>query len=127
MYAVSTVYVFITMAVKFSAGLFLLRLVITRRYRYTIWACLIATFILSVIIAFIMVLGCRPLALLWDQSLIGTCVPEGVHKAANYAASGIAIVDDWVFALLPIPLVYNIQMARPLKLSITFLLGLGIL
>lgn len=43
------------------------------------------------------------------------------------AHSVVSFTADWVFALLPISLVWNIQLNRPTKISLVAILALGLL
>lgn len=37
------------------------------------------------------------------------------------------IILDWLFALLPVPMLWNVNMSRQLKGSLLIILGLGVL
>lgn len=61
---------------------------------------------------------------LWDKSqLHGWCIPQEPHL--RYGTSLTDIVTDVVMLILPIPLVWNLQTSRKVKigLMVTFLTG----
>jgi len=43
----------------------------------------------------------------------------------SYAFSAIDIFFDWAFALIPVPMLWGVQMSKPVKLSLLAVLGLG--
>jgi hypothetical protein len=45
----------------------------------------------------------------------------------GYAFSGMDILFDWLFALLPVPMLWNVKMSRAIKASVFLILGLGVL
>lgn len=69
---------------------------------------------------------CRPLALTWDSSVEGTCMPATHLKFAAYFNSSVAVLTDVLFALLPIPILWNVQMNWKVKSAVAAILSLGI-
>ena len=69
---------------------------------------------------------CRPLALVWDPSVEGTCIAPSNLKFAAFFNSSVAIVTDVLFALLPIPILWNVQMNWKVKSAVAAILSLGI-
>jgi hypothetical protein len=113
-----TIYITAGLA-KIAVALILYRLASTKRMRWII--------IISIIVAAIWTL----VMTLFTSWL---CVKNG---ASSYASSELCsrvgyfrtssnIVIDYFYALLPIYLLWGVQMTRRLKLSVLFLLGLGI-
>ncbi|EMR81919.1 putative integral membrane family protein [Botrytis cinerea BcDW1] len=69
---------------------------------------------------------CRPLKASWDPLTPGVCLEPRIIANFAYAISAETIFFDWLFALLPIPMLWDIKMSLRLKFSIMFILGLGI-
>jgi len=69
---------------------------------------------------------CRPLALTWDTSVEGTCIPPSHLKFAAFFNSSVAALTDIIFALLPVPLLWKVQMNWKVKSAVTATLSLGI-
>jgi hypothetical protein len=46
---------------------------------------------------------------------------------AGYAFSAMDILFDWVFALLPVPMLWDVKISVQIKASLFLILGLGVL
>ncbi len=67
---------------------------------------------------------CRPFAKNWDPLLPGTCG----SSTASFLADGIInIVIDLTMIILPMPLVWQLQMSQQRKLALSAVFALGIL
>lgn len=69
---------------------------------------------------------CRPLALTWDPSVEGTCIPPSNLKFAAFFNSSVAVLTDILFALLPVPILWNVQMNWRVKSAVAGILSLGV-
>lgn len=123
-------YVLDMMFIKLSIGIFLLRIATQKRYRYTIWASIVIVAIWSLVLFFWNLLQCDPISAQWDYRLLENpenhCVsPQAIVDAA-YALSVMTILSDWLYALLPIPMVWNVKMTKQAKATVVLILGLGI-
>ena len=67
---------------------------------------------------------CRPFAKYWDSLLPGTC---GSPKASFLADGIINLVIDLPIIILPMPMVWQLQMSQQRKLALTVVFALGIL
>lgn len=47
--------------------------------------------------------------------------------SAGYALTVLAVLSDWLFELLPIPMVWNVRMSIQAKLTVVVILSLGVL
>ena len=87
---------------------------------------LISTAFLGVVI-----FQCTPVSWYWDynpaDAYKGHCVKRNVLAGTAYAHAGISFVSDWILGLLPIWLLWNVQISRNKKIGIAFMLGLGLL
>lgn len=63
----------------------------------------------------------------WDTVGEGTCKDPVIVVNAAYAFSAMDILFDWGFALLPLPMLWDIKMSLQVKMSLFAILGLGIL
>lgn len=70
------------------------------------------------------VLICQPLAKYWDPLLPGTC---GSNTASFLAGGIINIVTDVTIVILPMPMVWRLQMAQQRKIALTIAFSLSIL
>lgn len=69
---------------------------------------------------------CRPVQANWDKST-GTCSPPIVIISLSYLVSAAAVATDWICAILPGFMLYKAQMRMATKVSISVILGLGVL
>ena len=67
---------------------------------------------------------CRPFHKIWDPLLPGTC---GSSKAAFLADGIVNFVIDLTMIILPMPMVWQLQMSQQRKIALTVVFGLGIL
>lgn len=56
----------------------------------------------------------------------GVCNAREIQTALSYLVAAVSILTDWTFALLPIFLLWNVQMKTRIKVSVIALLSLGI-
>lgn len=115
------------MALKFSIGIFLLRIAVNRTHRIIIWTTIAVTELYSAFFFFLFVLQCRPSAYFWTQYTggSGTCISPMVTVNATYAYSAITCVGDWILGIIPIFMVWNLKMNARMKLSVAMILGVG--
>ncbi|KAM3086298.1 hypothetical protein ACMFMG_000434 [Clarireedia jacksonii] len=122
----SLAYMTTTAMLKISVGLLLLRVVDTKPfYKFFIW---ISIGIISIwtLITFITGLIQCPLRADWSPLIPSACLPPNVVANFGYSLLAETIFFDWVFALLPIPILWNIKMSYRLKISVAAILSLGV-
>ena len=66
---------------------------------------------------------CRPFAKNWDFELLGTC---GSQPTFYFAMWFLNLVADAIIIVLPMPYLYNLQLAWRKKLAAMALLSIGI-
>ncbi|EOA84170.1 uncharacterized protein SETTUDRAFT_92484 [Exserohilum turcica Et28A] len=62
----------------------------------------------------------------WDPKMPGKCNDRSIQTVLSYAVVVVSISTDWVFATLPIFLLWNVQLDWRVKGSVMAMLGLGI-
>ncbi|EQB58536.1 hypothetical protein CGLO_01206 [Colletotrichum gloeosporioides Cg-14] len=119
-------YVSGSLLIKTSICVTLIRIATQRRFVYILYG-LIAMSAISTFIAILAVLvRCRPIAASWNPTL-GTCLPQTIIITLTYVVSVINIINDFSVAIIPVFMLWNVQMRRKLKILTTMILGLGIL
>ncbi|KAH6647117.1 hypothetical protein BKA67DRAFT_639150 [Truncatella angustata] len=122
-------YVLSNMAIKASIAVFLLRLCITKTHRMIIWVVVGVTEIYSLFFFLLFVLQCRPTALFWlrytGSPPEGSCLDASVVSNAFYGYSAISCWTDWTYSILPVFLVWNLQMNTKVKISVIGILAAG--
>lgn len=66
---------------------------------------------------------CRPFAKNWDSELLGTC---GSQPTFYFAMGFLNLIADAMIIVLPMPYLYNLQLAWRKKLAAMALLSIGI-
>ncbi|EEY15739.1 conserved hypothetical protein [Verticillium alfalfae VaMs.102] len=103
---------------KVSVGLFLLRMTPSARFR---------KFILGVMV-FTVLSATGNLPYAWDISIPnGRCIPPAHLKFAAFFNSSVSVVTDFIFAVLPVPILWNVQLNWKVKSAVAAILSLGIL
>lgn len=70
-------------------------------------------------------LNCIPMEAIWNRTIKGKCVPDRLEVA--YILGGINIFTDLAVAILPLPVIWNLNLRRSQKLALSGLFGLGCL
>ncbi|KAI1776231.1 hypothetical protein F4818DRAFT_374699 [Hypoxylon cercidicola] len=117
--------------IKLSIGIFLLRLASQKRYKYTLYTSIVIITIWSIVLFFWNIFQCNPVAAQWDYTILQNdpnshCVSADEIVNAAYALSVMTILTDWLYALLPIPMVWGVKMTMQAKLTVVVILGLGV-
>ncbi|KAK8136759.1 hypothetical protein PG984_004699 [Apiospora sp. TS-2023a] len=124
-------YVLTNMAIKASIAIFLHRICIERMHKIVIWSILALTEVYSLFFFLLFVLQCRPTALFWlrytNNPPPGVCMDATIVAKSFYAYSAISCLTDWTYSLLPITLVWNLQMNIRMKISVVLLLAAGVI
>ncbi|GAP82506.2 putative integral membrane family protein [Rosellinia necatrix] len=117
--------------IKLSIGLFLFRLAARERYRYILGASIAVVGIWSLALFFWNIFQCSPVPAQWDYTILervpgSRCVSVDEIVNAAYALSALTILSDWLYALLPIPMIWHVKMTVQAKWSVIAVLSLGV-
>ncbi|KAK7953181.1 hypothetical protein PG988_013875 [Apiospora saccharicola] len=110
---------------KVSIGFTLLKLGHCGRYSQIIWGMIgfVCLYEITYLIGFL--LNCDPIASFWDKSLAATCVPVAMQKGFAFMCMACNLFSDVVFATLPIPIVWRLEMSPRARVYLYGILGLG--
>lgn len=113
-----------TVPIKSSICVTLLRVADSRRrFVWTIWAIIAATFIASVVFILVIANICHPITALWGETT-GVCNPV-LNSSVSFFFSAVSIVTDLALAILPAILLIPLQMRWRVKISVVLMLGLA--
>jgi hypothetical protein len=116
------------MFIKQSIGWLLLRFVQPKPLRYVIYVVVGSSSMASILFFFGFLFHCRPVQAIWDFTVYeAKCLPPQQLEIAAYVHSGVTILGDWILTLLPIPIVWNLQLKLRAKISLTLTLSIGLL
>ncbi|KAI0533290.1 hypothetical protein GGR58DRAFT_124105 [Xylaria digitata] len=125
MFAFQLVYVVAAYLCKVSVALVLLRISGTDRkslIRKVLIGSIIVVTIFAVATFLALALQCRPVTLNWGVGK-GECVAPHVITDIAYAFSAADIASNWLYATLPIVMLWNVKLSLRVKLSVILLLG----
>ncbi|KAK5631473.1 hypothetical protein RRF57_007187 [Xylaria bambusicola] len=125
MFAFQLVYVVAAYLCKVSVALVLLRISGTNKkspIRLVLIGSIIVVTIFSIATFLALALQCRPVTLNWGIGK-GECVAPHVITDIAYAFSASDIASNWLYATLPIVMLWNVQLTLRVKLSVILLLG----
>lgn len=92
------------------------------------WACLGAIIFItlwSLSQTIVLCLICVPLEAVWDPSVEGKCLS---HQTQMWYVNGVMhIVLDFVIIIMPLPIVWNLNLPRSQKWLLSGIFGLGVL
>ncbi|KAF2875984.1 hypothetical protein BDV95DRAFT_485556 [Massariosphaeria phaeospora] len=120
-------------AVKISIALFLMRLTTKKPYIRSLHGIIGFIILLTFTCAMTLILQCLPVQATWDATLrpppFGTgdakCYSSTIFRNLGLMNSSFNIITDALFALLPIPLIWKLQLNTRTKLSLIAILSLG--
>ena len=121
-------YLWSSAVAKISIALALLRLTVRRLHRIILWTIIGVVIAIGLMFWFILLLDCRPISYFWlrvDPTQTGTCQPIRVLLAIAYLYSGITIFCDLTLGILPMFLIWRLQMNDRTKIALGGVLSLG--
>lgn len=100
-----------------------LRFFTERRYRYTAWFLIVFVFVGGTAFILANCFACKPVAFFWDKSIEGgRCFNrEGLW----FSFSGFNILTDFLTWLLPMPVLWKLQLPKKQKMSLIGVFALG--
>ena len=118
-------YTLATTALKISIGLFLLRITVDRTHVWIIRGIMYSCVVVAITWCFIVVFQCHPVSFWWtlDPNIQGSCLSPSLVVDALYVISALNSIADWVFGILPIFIVRNLQMKTSVKVIVASILG----
>ncbi|CAG5174661.1 uncharacterized protein ALTATR162_LOCUS7834 [Alternaria atra] len=115
--------------IKLSISFMLVRIASgKKKYIHSLYAVSAMFTVMNFIALFYIIFHCSPVQYAWNTSIPGgSCNPAKVLADIYYATTVVNITTDWFCAILPIPLLWNVQLNRNAKLSVGVILSLGAL
>lgn len=124
------IYVISNMAIKASICMQLLRVApkpVKPPIRISVYVVLVVTEVFSAAFFFVFIFQCQPSAYFWTRYTggSGTCIPPRIIVNVVYTYSAITCIGDWLLAILPCILVWDLQMKRNQKILVAIILAMG--
>ncbi|RDW89746.1 hypothetical protein BP6252_01778 [Coleophoma cylindrospora] len=126
-WACEPVYVLANMSLKLSIGIFLLRIAVARTHRLIIYTVIVVSEVYGAAYFLLFCLQCIPSKYFWTQYTggSGSCMNTKIIIDATYVYSAISCWADWTLGVIPVFLVWNLQMNSRTKLSVGCILAVG--
>lgn len=113
---------------KISIAVALLRLTVKKAHHIIIWSTIGLTVAVSIMFWLVLMLNCHPISYFWnyaDPSATGTCMSANNLVKVAYVYSCLTIVSDLTLGILPIFLVWKLQMSYRTKIAVGGILSMG--
>lgn len=91
--------------------------------------------IFTIFFLFLMIFQCHPISYFWTQNpqpgpdyiapAGESCIPRWIIADSTYAHGALSAAADWTLGILPIFLVWNLNMNPRTKISVALILALG--
>jgi hypothetical protein len=119
---VSTIYHVTLALIKVSLVLFYLEIFNSPGFTISAYCVLVFITINSLVIFFFTIFICTPVSFFWDRDIKGKCMDI---QALAYAFSASAIVQDFVFLILLLVFIRNLQVKRYRKIGAAVMFSVG--
>ncbi|KAK1965657.1 hypothetical protein LY78DRAFT_579965 [Colletotrichum sublineola] len=131
-YTCEILYAFISALIRTSISLFLLRIFnrsTGKIERRLLQANIVAVWVSSLAYLFIIVFQCDPPNYYWAkfEGLQGSCRPTHLVPNATISHSVVAAVSDWIIGILPMLILWQLNMKREKKIRLLFFFGIGMI
>ncbi|KAJ5948936.1 P-type ATPase [Penicillium verhagenii] len=114
-------YIWSSAVTKISIAVALLRLTIRKTHRIILYSLIGISVANALLFFFVLVLDCHPISYFWrqaDPTAKGSCVSSAILLNIAYLYSAFTILCDFTLGILPIVLVWNLQMSGRTKFAV---------
>ncbi|ORY66332.1 uncharacterized protein BCR38DRAFT_389901 [Pseudomassariella vexata] len=131
-YLCEVLYAPLSAFIRTSIAAFLLRLAAASWQIWVIRVNIGVIWVVSIVFCFLMMFQCSPASYFWEHpskpnSTGGSCIMPEVVPIATVVHGVASCMADWVLGLLPVVILWRVQLNRRTKISIGFLLSLGVI
>ena len=104
--------------------LYLRLFAVNKKFKYFTWLTMFFVFGYLFSNLWTQIFGCTPRAKYWDPDIPGHCI--------NYTKAGLAygsmnIVSDFIIFILPLPMVWSLQLSRKEKIGVSLIFMSGVM
>ncbi|KAF4340877.1 integral membrane protein PTH11 [Fusarium beomiforme] len=103
---------------KISIGYLLLRITTRKVDVWILYGVMAITVCTGVVFFFVTLFQCSPISYFWNQDQPGQCVKPEVIMALTYLYSVFSVICDFTCAILPMFLVFKLNMGKKTKLAL---------
>ncbi|POR36571.1 Uncharacterized protein TPAR_03259 [Tolypocladium paradoxum] len=128
-YLCEVLYPPLSLAIRVSVCLFLLRIVTKKVHRWIVHVLLAVVSTASVGLLLATIFQCVPPSFFWNQMKPGAegyCIDQQTVTSLAFVHGSVSALSAWVVGLLPVVILWNVRMDRRTKITVTALLGMSI-
>ncbi|KAI0156828.1 hypothetical protein GGR57DRAFT_511177 [Xylariaceae sp. FL1272] len=118
-------YVASTVPIKCSICIALLRINTRQVYKYILFGIMILSTIAAITTNVAVLAWCRPVSATWDKRT-GSCGDPSLITNVSYFISASSITTDWLCAIMPALILWDVQLRFRIKASVGVILALGV-
>ncbi|TKA83957.1 hypothetical protein B0A55_00238 [Friedmanniomyces simplex] len=111
--------------IKISVCLLVLRIKNTKGLRYFLYAVMALLVVTTIIPIIALCIECRPIEGFWHRT-IGHCHSPDFRIYSIYLQAAYSVLTDLLCSLLPILIVWNLQLALNKKVGVCVVMGMGL-
>ena len=116
----SCLYLIALLGYKFAILLLYLRIFnVNKTFKYFTWATMFLVFGYLFSNFLTLIFGCTPVDKYWNPAFTGHCI-ETIQ--ADYAYGSLNFITDLIMFILPLPMIWRLQLSRRQKLGISIIL-----
>ena len=112
---------------KLSLGFFFLRIVNQKWQKHFCYGIMIFSTLVNITDTFYVIFMCGDPHFFLKRYITGQCTSHKANLGVLFTHAGTTTLTDLMFAVLPIFVLWHVQMNRRKKLSVGFILGLGLM
>ncbi|KAM0499102.1 hypothetical protein ACHAP8_005808 [Fusarium lateritium] len=112
-------------ASRVSIGYFLLRITVRKIDIWIIYSVMCITVCTGIVFFFVTLFQCSPISYFWNQEESGRCINIEIIIALTYLYSVFGVISDFTYAILPMFLVYSLNMGRKTKIAVMPVLAMA--
>ncbi|RAL03002.1 uncharacterized protein BO80DRAFT_471616 [Aspergillus ibericus CBS 121593] len=116
-----------TMFLKLSIAVNLLRVCQNRWFTVVLWVLIVIVIVYELVGTLFFFLNCRPMAGSWDLTIDAKCTSTRVIVIVGLINTSFNIFTDVALAVVPIPIIWRLNMKRSVRLYLVGILSLGYL
>ncbi|KAK6865659.1 hypothetical protein PG995_002187 [Apiospora arundinis] len=117
--------------IRMSIAFFLLRIAVKPWHVWITRINIVVILIINIVYFFLMVIQCTPPSFFWEgpariPGAHGSCIDKAVVPISTIVHSVLSAISDWTLALLPIAMLWKVQINLRTKISVAVLLSTGL-
>lgn len=121
-YAYNILNVSCYMIVKISIMLLYLRIFTSRKFHIATWMCIAFVAMIAIANTLVAIFACTPVQSFYNREIAVRCIDE---VAWYWSTAVLNIVTDVIILILPLPVLWSVQMSLSRKIAISILFMLG--